>query len=83
MRNEGNHDRPVVLEELTTLAANPCKRKVISLVQYHFYQNFASPINRLYISLLIRFMNFLLLLTYITLKWMEKIKNVVTNTPCN
>ena len=39
MKIEGKCDRPVALEELTTLAANPCKRKVISLVRYHFYQH--------------------------------------------
>ena len=41
MRIEGKCDRPVALEELTTLAANPCKRKVISLVRYHLYQHCA------------------------------------------
>ena len=58
LRNEGKHDLSVALEELTTLAANPCKRKVISLVRYHLYQHCAWPINRLYISLLVRFRNF-------------------------
>ena len=37
MRIEGKCDRSVALEELTTLAANPCQRKVISLVWYHLY----------------------------------------------
>ena len=41
MRIEGNCDRPVALEESTTLAANPCKRRVISLVRYHLYQHCA------------------------------------------
>ena len=41
MRIEGKHDRPVAVEELTTLAANPCKRRVISLVRYHLYQHCA------------------------------------------
>ena len=42
----------------TTPAANPCKRRVISLVRYHLYQHCAWPINRFYISLLVRFRNF-------------------------
>ena len=58
MRIEGKCDRQVALEESTTLAANPCKRRVISLVRYHLYQHFAWPINRLYISLLVRFRYF-------------------------
>ena len=58
MRVEGKCDRPVSLEESTTLAANPCKRRVISLVWYHLYQHCAWPINRLYISQLFRFRNF-------------------------
>ena len=37
MRIEGKCDRPVALEESTTLATNPCKRRVISLVRYHLY----------------------------------------------
>ena len=41
MRIEGKCDRQVALEESTTLAANPCKRRVISLVRYHLYQNCA------------------------------------------
>ena len=58
MKIEGKCDRQVALEESTTLAANPCKRRVISLVRYHLYQHCAWPINRLYISLLVRFRNF-------------------------
>ena len=58
MRIEGKCDRPVSLEESITLAANPCKRRVISLIRYHLYQHCAWPINRLYISLLVRFRNF-------------------------
>ena len=41
MRIEGKCDRPVSLEESITLAANPCKRRVISLVRYHLYQHCA------------------------------------------
>ena len=41
MRIEGKCDRPVSLEESITLAANPCKRRVISLVRYHLYHHCA------------------------------------------
>ena len=41
MRMEGKCDRPVSVEESTTLAANPCERRVISLVRYHLYQHWA------------------------------------------
>ena len=49
---------PVLLEFQGKSVCPNCILSVISLVRYHLYQHCAWPINRLYISLLVRFRNF-------------------------